>query len=303
MSLRSAALVLVLWSAACGGKAAAPPAAPSEKVAAAAAPVALGGDGDGGEGYGGEGYGGLPTRPHNDSMIAAPPPVPQDPPALSAYLPESTPAMGQADPAAVYSVPVDGSPSWGKPDALVTMVVTFEFADPFSNRLRPVLVALRDKYGDDLRIVWKNFIVHRKVAQAAALAGCAAQAQGQFQPFMDALYEAAQGERGDLRYDLEAIRALAPNLGLELARFDRDLASPACRDAVVRDQQLFERLGQRAVPVAYVNGRVVQGAQPIDAFAVVIDEELAKATTAMKKKGAKRAKYYAGLVKTGRTAP
>jgi protein-disulfide isomerase len=291
---------------ACGGRAAPPAATQANRPAelervggeAGAGDDGYDGDGDGGDGgdgYGGDGYGGDPP--------AAPPPVvPADPPELGDYLPTQRAApSAQQDPAAVYAVPIDDSPSAGAADAAVTLVVTYEFADPFSDRLRATLAELRTKYGPDLRVVWKSFIVHRK-AQAAALVGCAAAKQGKFEPYLNAMLAAAVGPGGDYRTDLEAVDQVVGGLGLDPMRLDDDLHSQACKDAIIRDQQLFERLGQQAVPVSYINGRVLQGAQPAASFAVVIDEELAKAKAAFKR-GTKPAKYYAGLVKTGRTTP
>lgn len=299
------ALAVVL-AAACGGKAAAPStaptAAPAEAGPADDAPLAMGGAAYGGDQYG-EGHdpcdGGDPCGLAAMVGVA---PMPQDPPALSQYLPPSTPAGKSPDPTAVYAVPVADSPTLGPATAGVTLVVTYEFLDPYSNRLREPLAELSTRYGKDLRIVWKSFIVHRDRAQVGALAGCAAEKQGKFRPFMNALLESATGPNGDRRADLARVQEVAAGQGLDAARFDKDLRSDACKQLVIRDQQLFESLGQQAVPVSYINGRVVQGAQPTEAFVTIIDEELAKAKAAIAK-GTKPGKYYDGIVKSGRTTP
>ena len=54
------------------------------------------------------------------------------------------------------SVPVDNSPVLGSPNALVTIVEFSDFQCPFCSRVEPTLKAIRDKYGDKVRIVWKN---------------------------------------------------------------------------------------------------------------------------------------------------
>ncbi len=310
--------------AACGGKSA-PTTAPAIKVAPAepravqGAGIAYGGAGYGGAGYGdiygglvygGAGYGGDPCSWGADPYGGDPcgtrpssPPPPVDPPELAGYLPPVGGRVGAPDPAVVYSVPLHDSPRVGPATAPVTMVVTFEFADPYSDRLRSVVAQLGQRYDQDLRVVWKHFIVHRSNAQVSALAACAAAKQGKFIAFHHAMFDAAMGSGGNRRYDLEAVRAVADAQRLDRARFDADLASTACKDEVIRDQKLFESLGQAAVPVTWINGRVVQGAQPIDKFAALIDEELARAKAALAKKGAKPANYYPGLVKSGRTSP
>jgi len=324
LSMMSSTFAAVLRVAACGGGKGAGPAGPGGGVAA---PMAQGdqrtGAGEGaGEPYGGVAYGGIAyggaayggdpcsgigqawQDPCAGPMIAEPPPPPPDPPELAAYLPPSGPRpSGQLDPAAHYAVPLHDSPAAGPAAAPVTLVTTYEFADPYGDRLRPTLDALAARYGKDLRIVWKHFIVHRDRAQVAALGACAAAKQGKFQPFMNAMFEASVAPGGNRRWDLEAVKLVADGQGLDPAKFDKDLRGTTCKAEVIRDQQLFESLGQLAVPVSWINGRVVQGAQPAEAFAAVIDEELAVAKAALAKRGAKLDKYYAGLVKTGKTSP
>ena len=46
-----------------------------------------------------------------------------------------------------------------------------------------------------------------------------------------------------------------------------------------------------ATPSFFINGRFTSGAQPIESFAKIIDEELAKATERIKK-GTRKARYY-----------
>ena len=304
------ALVVV---AACGGGkgAAVPTAAPRAMAEGGAGEAAMayggqayGGDGYGGDGYGGDGYG--MTQPWEDPcggpLAVQPPPPPPDPPELAAYLPPSPRATGQPDPAARYAVPLHDSPSIGPKAAPVTMVVTFEFADPYGDRLRPTIDQLAEHYGNDLKVVWKHFIVHQDKAQVSALAACAAAKQGQFRPFMNAMFTASVAPGGNRRWDLEATKLVAGGVGLDLARFDTDLRSEACKRDVIRDQQLFVGLGQAAVPVTWINGRVLQGAQPYESFAALIDEELATARAKLGKRG-KVEGYYDSLVKAGRTSP
>jgi protein-disulfide isomerase len=304
----------LLLAAACGGGGKPAPAEPRAMVAEgdrAEAAMAYGGAAYGGAAYGGAAYGGIAQQWHDPCagdpcgpLTVQPPPPPPDPPELASYLPARSPRPpGQPDPAAHYAVPLHDSPSSGPKAAPVTLVVTFEFADPYGDRLRPTLDQLAASYGADLKIVWKHFIVHYDRAQVSALAACAAARQGKFQPFMNAMFAASIAPGGNRRFDLEATKIVASGQGLDLARFDKDLRSDACKAEVIRDQQLFESLGQGAVPVCYINGRVLQGAQPYDSFAKLIDEELATARTALSKRGAKVEDYYPGLVKTGRTAP
>jgi protein-disulfide isomerase len=56
----------------------------------------------------------------------------------------------------VFKIPVGSSPVLGSPNALVTIVIFSDFQCPFCSRVEPTLKSIRDKYGDKVRIVWKN---------------------------------------------------------------------------------------------------------------------------------------------------
>jgi predicted DsbA family dithiol-disulfide isomerase len=72
----------------------------------------------------------------------------------------------------------------------------------------------------------------------------------------------------------ERYREYAQELGLDLERFDRDLADPAVARDVDRDLADAAQLGVTGTPTFLVNGRLVSGALPIDTFRALIDGEL-----------------------------
>ena len=92
-------------------------------------------------------------------------------------------------------------------------------------------------------------------------------------------------------------RDIARRLGVDLARFDKD-AARACRDGQTRDMLMFKNLGQGVVPVFWINGRPLSGAQPVDAFRTMIVDEQQKAE-ADRKRGGKPATYYDRITAAG----
>jgi protein-disulfide isomerase len=207
------------------------------------------------------------------------------------------PPRPEPDPAAVYSVPVGTSPITGPRHAKVTMVVAHEFACPYCERSRAIIAELRTRYGNDLRIVHKSFIVHPREATGPAKAACAAHKQGRYDDMENALWEKSFKPRA---FDDATLRRIAKGLRLDMKRFEADFTGATCAAEIEADQKLLESLGMRGTPAFWINGRYLVGARPADTFAVVIDEELAKANAAIQK-GVKVEDYYDTVVASGLT--
>ena len=192
------------------------------------------------------------------------------------------------DPNAVYSVPIDGDPVSGPTTALVTIVEGAEFACPYCEQVRATLHTLQGEYKGKVRLVFKNFVIHEQVATTPALAACAAGRQGKFWEMSELIWQKGYG-KNDLS---EAnMHALAGELKLDLSKFKTEMAGEACLGDIQTDMDLLGQLGVEATPAFFINGRFLSGAQDIDTFRGVIDEELKKAEAATKKGKIKPQKY------------
>jgi protein-disulfide isomerase len=220
---------------------------------------------------------------------------------LAARNPPPRPSRVEPDRAQVYAIPVDGYPAHGPADAKVTLVIVRDYACPFCEKSRATLVELRKKYGNDLRIVHRNFIVHPQIATAAAFAACAAARQGQFDAIDDALWEKGFKARtfderqsgSDPCWTTSAGCSVAIGFArdahLKLDRFKADMRS--CEAEVRADQGELLGFAIGATPSFFINGRYMSGAMPIENFAALIDEELAKANQHIQA-GTPKAAYY-----------
>jgi protein-disulfide isomerase len=183
------------------------------------------------------------------------------------------PRPAAPDPGKVYSVPVEGAATVGKPDALVTIIKGYEYACPYCEKANPTVDEIKKAYGDKVRVVYKQFVVHPQVATDAALGICAANRQGKFEKMDVALWEKAFKAR---KFDRANIEAIGQEVGLDVAKMKADMDG-ACKETIAKDQADLSAVGTRGTPAWYINGRFISGAQPFENFKTVIDEELKKA--------------------------
>lgn len=202
----------------------------------------------------------------------------------------SGPKPGKPDPSLHYAVPVDGRPSTGPDDALVTIIEFADYECPYCGKVQPTLDAIKQRYGNDVRIVFRQqpLPMHSN-AKSAALAALAAGRQGKYWD-MHALLFTAAAARQLGNYD-----DLAKQLGLDLTKFRADMADSALADEIAEDQKVAVQFGAGGTPAFFINGRFLSGAQPLTAFEALIDEELAAAKAFVSKRKVAGSKLYATM--------
>jgi len=77
-----------------------------------------------------------------------------------------------------------------------------------------------------------------------------------------------------LKASPEHLKAYAQEAGLDLAPFAQCLATGKYQAAVQRDIDAGTRLGVTGTPAFFINGRLLSGAQPLERFVQLIEEEL-----------------------------
>jgi protein-disulfide isomerase len=168
-------------------------------------------------------------------------------------------------------VDIAGAPVRGDAAAPVTIIEYSDFHCPFCRRVQPTLAALLDRYKGKVRLVYKHLPLDqlhpnaRRVSEASYCAG----KQEKFWAFHDAVYADTSSDATEA-----TLTRYAATAGLDAAAFSACLAAPEAREAVARDLAQGEALGLSSTPGFFVNGREVRGAQPIEAFTAIIDEEL-----------------------------
>jgi protein-disulfide isomerase len=199
---------------------------------------------------------------------AAPKP-PRTHPATSAANPNPSahPITGPTPP------PADPALTLGRPGAPVTIV---EFGDyqctncgAFARGTEPALIRTYVDTGV-ARLVWRDFPWVDAQSVAAAVAARAAGMQGKFWAYHDYLFAHQFPDEHSGLVTGAYLRSVARRLGLNMTRFDRDVASPALAAAVRADDTFGQQLGVPGTPAFLIGGRPFFGAQTLAAFEAVI---------------------------------
>jgi len=172
-------------------------------------------------------------------------------------------------PRATVSIPA-GAPSTGPADAKVTIVEFTDYQCPYCHRAQAVIDEVLARYSGKVRFVHLDFPLdgHPGAMPAARAARCAGE-QGKFWEYHRSLMTAP----GTL--DEADLKARAGALRLDEGAFATCLSSSRHDDAIQASFRQGEEQGVTGTPAYFVNGRMLSGARPVEAFAELIDSELA----------------------------
>ncbi|MGE0872794.1 MAG: DsbA family protein [Kofleriaceae bacterium] len=206
----------------------------------------------------------------------------------------------QHDPNARFAVAIDDNLKAGMVNgpaaAPVTIVMAFDFACPYCERVHGVMDELVTESKGDVRVVYKNLVVHPEVATDAHLASCAAAKQGKYTAFTHEVFEkgfkAYASARDPAKLAEANLLKIAKDMGLDTGKLKKDMHSDACKALVASDMTELEKFNVNSTPTFFINGHHIGGALDKGSFKALIDEELKVAQSS----GIPGADYYAKVV-------
>jgi len=167
-------------------------------------------------------------------------------------------------------VAVDATgPSKGPATAPVTIVEFSDYECPYCVRAEATVKEVLAAYPGKIRMVYRDYPLpmHAKAPKAAEAAHCAGD-QGKYWEMHDKLFANAQ------KLDVPDLKAHARDVGIDGGKFDQCLDSGEKAKVVEMHKKAGDEAGVSGTPAFFVNGRLLSGAQPLDAFKAIIDEEL-----------------------------
>lgn len=181
------------------------------------------------------------------------------------------PAAGRPapDPNKVYPIAVGDSPTRGAKDAKITIVEFSDYQCPYCSKVEPLFAQVLEAYPKDVQRVYKQFpltSIHPN-ALPASKAAVAAAKQGKFWEMHEKLFA------NQTSLKPENYTKWAQELNLDMARFEKDMASPEVNSQIEKEMQEARAAEVTGTPTIFVNGKRMQQ-RNFEAFKAVIDAAL-----------------------------
>jgi Na+/H+ antiporter NhaA len=155
----------------------------------------------------------------------------------------------------------------GPADAPLTLVEYGDYECPFCGAATNAVHELRERFGDELRYVFRHLPladVHPH-SELAAQAAEAAAAQGKFWEMHERLFDHQE------QLQLEDLISYAGNIGLDVEEFTEAISEGRHEDRVVEDSAGGDALGPAGTPTFFVGGRRYTGPPDADSLAAALE--------------------------------
>lgn len=178
-------------------------------------------------------------------------------------------ATGTAIASRPADIETDDDPFWGPEDAQVTIIAFSDYTCPHCrNFALQTLPQLKAAYEDRVKFVFRDAPILGPNSGWTALAAECADDQGQFWGYHDLLFT------NQSSIDRAALTSFAEQLGMNVEAFDACVDNQTHINELRNDLEAAQNAGLTGTPTFFINGRRIEGAQPYEVFALIIDQEL-----------------------------
>jgi protein-disulfide isomerase len=163
------------------------------------------------------------------------------------------------------------APMKGSATAPVAVVEFVDYECPHCKRVQPVLRQVLEEFPNEVKVYFKHYPLGQHTnARLAAEAAVAAHRQGKFWAFNDKVWASSDS------LTPAALEQIAKDVGLDVARWRKDLESNEVKARVQKDKDEGNALGIQATPTIYINGRTFSDTRDVDSLRDWINEDLGK---------------------------
>ena len=170
-----------------------------------------------------------------------------------------------------FKVEYGNSPRYGKVDAPVTIVEFSDFQCPHCATASDNIKLVKEKFKDKVSVVYKNFPLpfHTQAKTASLAALCAHEQKPEsFWKLHDHFFANQD------KLSIDEIQKVAKDFGIDGTKLKECVDSQKMLKIVDADIEQGKSLSVKSTPTFFVNGKLVSGAQSVEVFAELIDEEL-----------------------------
>jgi protein-disulfide isomerase len=145
-------------------------------------------------------------------------------------------------------------PYIGRKDAPITIIEFSDYDCGVCKAAVPWVMAQVDDRRSDIKVIVKESAVRGADSRRAAIAAMAAHSQGKYREMHVALMKAPANA-----YTPANLEAIAQSVGLDMARWKKDMADANLIKRVDRSVEEFDMAGLQGTPSFLINGRFVGG--------------------------------------------
>ncbi len=160
------------------------------------------------------------------------------------------------------------SPTSGNEKAEVSIVAFFDYNCGYCKSSLPMLNELLAK-DPSIRIVYKEFPILSQSSQLGAKAALAAQIQGKYLEFHNALVVAEE-------ISGESIKTIADQLGLDYEKLQTDMNDEKTNEYIKNNYKLAADLSIQGTPAYIVGTQIIPGAVDINTLTNIVEQERTK---------------------------